>query len=260
MHVPQGGDTGAPSSVALMGMGRLGRSMAALLPRVGVRALPWSRGQPVPEADVHWLTVRDAAIPEVAALLPPDAVALHASGALGPEALGERAERGVLHPLMTFPGPEVALPDLRGVGARVEGTPRATAAARALALALGMRPFALTGDARLYHAAACVASGHLAALFCEAAEVLARAGLPEPDARALLLPLALESVRRAADAGPGAITGPAARGDVATEDGHRAVLTPEERPSYEAGAALVRRLRRERGAALLSGTTPDERS
>ena len=38
-----------------------------------------------PDSDVYWLTVRDGAISEVAALLPEGAVALHASGALGPD-------------------------------------------------------------------------------------------------------------------------------------------------------------------------------
>lgn len=230
--------------VALLGMGRLGRSLAVLLPRAGVDVCVWSRGAPIPEADVYWLTVRDTAIAEVAALLPKDAVALHASGAAGPEALGPRAERGVLHPLMTFPGPEVGLPDLAGVGARVDGTPAAVAAGRAIALALGLVPFSLPGDPRLYHAAAALVSGHAAALLASAAGLLGRAGVPEAEARALLLPLAVESLRRVAEAGPAAITGPAARGDDATEEAHRAVLLPEERAFYEALAATIRRLRR----------------
>jgi predicted short-subunit dehydrogenase-like oxidoreductase (DUF2520 family) len=215
--------------VALLGQGRLGRSLALLLPRAGVAVTPWSRGQPLPEADVHWVCVRDDAIAEVAAQLPRDSVVLHASGALGPEVLGDRPHGGVLHPLMTFPGPEVGLPSLEGVGAAVGGP--AVATARMLATRLGMVPFVVPGDRRAYHAAASLASGHLAALFLDAAAILARAGVADPAAR--LLPLAVESLRRAAEEGAAAITGPAARGDTATMRAHLAVLTEAEREVYE---------------------------
>ena len=125
--------------VVILGMGRLGGSIAPLLRAVGVEVTAWSRGEPVPAgADAYWITTRDAAVPEVARLLPADAIALHAAGAHGPELLGDRAERGVLHPLMTFPGPALGVPDLRGVGARVDGTPNAVAAATVLAERLGM--------------------------------------------------------------------------------------------------------------------------
>lgn len=229
--------------VALLGAGRLGRTLALLLPQAGHPARLWRRGEPVPAADVYWVTSRDAGIGEVAALLPPDAVALHASGALGPEALGERAERGVLHPLMTFPGPEVGVPDIRGAGARVEGTPRAVAAATRLATDLGMVPFTVPGDRRLYHAAACLASGHLAATFAEAVGVLVAAGVAPDRAPGLLYPLAAESLRRVAEAGPTAITGPAARGDLVTQEAHRAALSGETRAVYEVLSAAIGRLR-----------------
>ncbi len=233
--------------VTILGVGRLGGSLTALLRASGVTVTTWSRGEDIPRgADVYWVTVRDGSVAEVAARLPPEAVALHAAGAHGPELLGARAERGVLHPLMTFPGVEVGVPDLRGVGARVDGTPGAVAAALALAERLGMRPFRLPGDTRLYHAAASLASGHLSALFLDAANVMARAGIPPEAARALLLPLATESLRRVAERGGVALTGPAARGDRATERDHESVLTADEATIY---AALSHRLRGHRGAS-----------
>ncbi|MES2641784.1 MAG: Rossmann-like and DUF2520 domain-containing protein [Myxococcota bacterium] len=227
--------------VAILGVGRLGGSLAALLRAAGVDVATWSRGELIPVGvDVYWITVRDSGVAEVAALLPPDAVALHAAGAHGPALLGDRAERGLLHPLMTFPGVEVGLPDLRGVGARIDGTPGAVHAARFLAERLGLHPFRIAGDTRLYHAAASLASGHLSALFLDAAGVLARAGVASHEARALLLPLAIESLRRVAGAGGVALTGPAAREDRATERDHEAVLTAEEAAIY---AALSKRVR-----------------
>ena len=219
--------------------------MAILLPAAGVDVAPWSRGDPIPVADVHWVTAADHAIAEIAALVPLDAIVLHASGALGPEALGDRAERGVLHPLMTFPGPERGLPSLAGVGARVDGTPRARLAAETLASALGMRPVHVPGDIRLYHAAAALASGHLSALFLDAARILAGAGLDEDAARRLLLPLASESLRQATEGGPSSLTGPATRGDRATEGAHLASLRPEEAAVYALLADRIRALRAE---------------
>ncbi len=230
--------------VVILGIGRLGASLVPLLRAAGLEVQPWSRGAAVPaDADVYWITTGDRAVAEVAANVPPDAVALHAAGAHGPELLGDRAERGVLHPLMTFPGPAVGIPDLRGVGARVDGTPRAVAAATTLAERLGMRPFHVPGDTAAYHAAACLVSGHLGALFLDAARVLARAGVPADEAPSLLYPLAAESLRRAAEAGPVALTGPAARDDRETERRHQSVLAAEEYTIYAALAARIRSLR-----------------
>ncbi|MFN7142872.1 MAG: DUF2520 domain-containing protein [Myxococcota bacterium] len=230
--------------VAILGVGRLGGTLVPLLRDAGVEVFPWTRGMPIPAgANAYWITTRDTAVFEVASFLSPDAVALHAAGAHGPELLGERADRGVLHPLMTFPGPAVGVPDLRGVGARVDGTPRAVEVATEIALRLGMRPFRVPGDTRAYHAAACLASGHLAALFLDAAGVLERAGVPRDEAASLLLPLAEESLRRVAASGPVALTGPAARDDRATERRHHEVLGAGEYTIYAALAARIRSLR-----------------
>lgn len=228
--------------VIVIGAGRLGRTLAVLLPRAGVDVELCGRGAPIPTGALYWLTVRDGQIGEAAAALPPEGIRLHASGACGPEALGEAGERGVLHPLMTFPGPEIAIPELHGVFAAVSGTPAATAAALDLAHRLGMAPQILTGDRRLYHAAAVMASSHLAAGLLAAAAVLARAGVTDP--AAALLPLTQESLRRAASAGPAALTGPAVRGDRAVEDAHRSVLTPTERRLYDELSERVRMLLR----------------
>lgn len=230
--------------VCVLGPGRLGRSLAVLLPAAGVRTHLWRRGEPLPVPgflpDLYWLAVRDDALAAVAALLPRDCVVLHASGALGADVLGHPLG-GVLHPLMTFPGPEVGLPSLDGVGARIDGCPEARVAARALAQVLGMVPVEGV-DPVAWHAAASMVSGHLAALYLDAATVLERAGLD--NAREILLPLALESLRRAASVGPAAITGPAARGDEGTVALHRQLLG-EELQAYDALDARIRAMRRE---------------
>ncbi len=222
--------------VAVLGLGRLGHTLAILLPRAGIPVRGWRRGEPLPPADVYWICVRDTAIAEVAAAIPiGSGVVLHASGALGPGVLANHADHAVLHPLMTFPGPETGIPDLRGVGAAVAGPARSVA--ETLARALGMIPFPAPSDTRRYHAAATMASGHPAAAFLDAVLVLGDAGVPHPAER--LLPLALESLRRVAASGGSALTGPAARRDGATIAAHEAVLDGEIRELYR---LLTRRI------------------
>ena len=113
----------------------------------------------------------------------------------------------------------------------VEGTPAAIAGsteeslsyARALAEALGMRPFEVPEEKRAaYHAAAAMASNLLVALEESAADVLARIGVE--DARELLAPLVLRTAANWAERGPAALTGPIARGDRATVQRHRVAL------------------------------------
>lgn len=224
--------------VAVIGAGRLGRSLGVLLPAAGVPAVVCARGASLPPADVYWLAVRDADL--ATAALPPGALALHSSGSLGPEAIPGGGERGVLHPLMTFPGPEHGLPSAP-VPARVEGTPAAVAVARALAAALGWTPFQFEGNRARYHAAASMVSGLGAGWFLAAARELAAAGgLPEAEARRLLLPLAEASLRAAVDGGPAVLTGPALRGDDATIARHEAAIEQRLRPSYRALTRLLR--------------------
>lgn len=224
--------------VALIGAGRLGRSLAILLPAAGVRTTLVRRGEPLPDADVYWLCVRDSGLAQAAATLPRDRVVLHAAGALAADVLAHPLG-GVLHPLMTFPGPELGLPDLAGVGARVDGPEEARVPARAIAAALGMVPVEDV-DPVAWHAAASMVSGHLAALFLDAAAVLDRARPGgQPPAAQLLLPLARESLARAAMHGALAITGPAARGDDVTVALHLQRLEAEA----DVYRALDRRIR-----------------
>ena len=113
--------------------------------------------------------------------------------------------------------------------------------ARALAEALGMRPFEVPEESRAaYHAAAAMASNLLVALEESAAE-LARAALGIEDARELLAPLVLRTAANWAERGPDALTGPIARGDRATVERHRAALA-------ETAPELLARLRRAGGA------------
>ena len=231
--------------LVLVGPGRLGRSVRQLLLARGHPCLIVGRGEPIPKAALTWLLVPDRVIAEVARAVPPGGVILHASGASDLLPLRPHPRVGSLHPLMSFPGPELGLPQ-EEVPAAVAGDPEAIPLATELAELLGWHPFLVPGDRRAYHAAAVMAGNLATALLGEAARVLASAGVDPAIAPGLLAPLALTSIRNAAYMGPArALTGPIARGDEEVISAHRAVLSeihPEILPIYEALTRAARAL------------------
>ena len=233
--------------IAILGLGRLGRTLVPLLREAGHTVHTWTRGQPFPESEVAWIMVRDEAVQEVAQALPKGQIVLHASGALGLDVLQPHQPAGSLHLLQSFPGPEVSVPGLTGVYAAVSGDNAAVEAATRIAKSLGARPVHVPGDRRLYHAAAVMAGNFATTLLGEGAKALVTAGVPETMARQMLAPLALASIAQAAAEGPAAaLTGPFPRGDTATIEAHLKALgetLPDLVPLYrELGARTIRTL------------------
>ena len=232
------------TTLRLIGPGRAGRSLAAALVDAGcdVRGV-LAHGEDVSDAargvDLLVLSTPDSAIRSVAQAVEPvdDTVVMHLSGSLGLDVLSPHRRRASLHPLVPLPTAEVGRIRLRsGVTFAVAGDQMATT----LAHLLGGWPVEVDDEHRAaYHAAACIASNHLVAVLGQAERVAASAGVGL-DA---VLGLARASLADVAELGPtAALTGPAARGDVATLERHRAALAPEELPGYDAGVALVQRL------------------
>jgi predicted short-subunit dehydrogenase-like oxidoreductase (DUF2520 family) len=234
--------------LAIIGRGRVGLSLARAAELAGIEVRTASRdeiAEACEGAGAVLLCVPDTAIASAAEEVPegPD-FAGHVSGAGTLNLLAEASAKGArafsLHPLQTFADGKTP----------VEGTPAAIAGgdaqardfARALAEALGMRPFEVAEqDRAAYHAAAAIASNLLVALEESAAELLARLGAE--DAHELLGPLVLRTAANWVERGPGALTGPIARGDQVTIDGHRAALrerAPELLPLYDALAERAR--------------------
>ena len=242
--------------LAVIGPGRAGGAIAAAAERAGLRVELAGRDRALEAsgaAGAALLCVPDAAIGEasetIAAAIPPLRFVGHVSGATTLEALDAASRRGAetfsLHPLQSIPDPGA---DLTGAPCAVAGSgARALALATDLAERLGMRPFEVPDDARVaYHAAASIASNLFVALEESAAELLARTGIE--DGRELLGPLVLRTAANWTERGPGALTGPIARGDEATVERHaRAIqeLAPELLPAYRALAERARALARE---------------
>jgi predicted short-subunit dehydrogenase-like oxidoreductase (DUF2520 family) len=155
---------------------------------------------------------------------------------------------------MTFPGPEHAIPTGE-LPAAVAGSPPAVAMAQSLARALDWTPFGVTGDRRLYHAAAVIAGNFATTLLHEAAQLLVEAGAEPAEAARMLAPLALASIRNAAEKGPArTLTGPVARRDEAVIRAHREALAhrPAVRELYEVLVRATERMKAEEASRFSS--------
>ena len=199
----------ALGTVAIVGNGRVGRSVAAALRAacVDVRG-PLGRGAAANDADVMLLAVPDAEIGAAARLIAPGRLVGHLSGATTLEPLAPH-EAFSIHPLMTVVDADVSF---TGVPGAIAGSsPRAVEAARALAHALGMAPFEVAdADRAAYHAAASIASNFLMTLEGFAEELAATAGVPR-EAFGPLVRVTVENWQ--AHGAASALTGPIARGD-----------------------------------------------
>lgn len=244
-----------PTTLAIVGAGRVGRSLARALRRRGYRigAVVTTRprtaraavrfigagvalariGLVVGQADILLIATPDRAVADVAralAHLPArwsGKVVLHTSGALSSrELLPLRrcgAAVGCLHPLYPFPRPVADLP--RGVVFGVEGDGRASSRAAHMAGQLGGKIVRVRTKGKAhYHVAAVMAAGHVITLLELARQVLARAGVRGKNAQRVLLPLTEAALRGYRARGARAWTGPIARGDSATVRRHLVAL------------------------------------
>ncbi len=199
-------------------------------------------------ADFVLLSVPDDALrPLVAGLADTGAwregqLVAHTSGAQGIGVLDPAAARGVLalalHPVMTFAGRPEDVDRLLGATFGVTAPDELRPVAESLVVEMGGEPVWVPESARpLYHAALSIGSNHLVTLVNDALSLLGGAGVESSEQLlAPLLSASLDNVLRLRDA---ALTGPVARGDVATLRRHRGALAesaPELVPSYLAMA------------------------
>ncbi|OWY38731.1 hypothetical protein CEK28_11600 [Xenophilus sp. AP218F] len=241
-------------TLTVIGLGRLGRSVARLAAQSGGcriaqlagRSLPAleearafvGEGEPVAlggalrPADLYLLAVPDGAIAECAQRLadhvdlPAGAVAFHASGVGDAGLLAPLARRGLrvasLHPAYSFADPARAAAGFAGTLCALEGEAEACETLSAFAVDIGGRPFRLAeGGKPAYHAALSVASNYLVTLAAMAERLAAEGGVPEALLRPLLGNLMRQSLDNALALGPrAALTGPVSRGDAGTVARH----------------------------------------
>jgi len=221
-------------NLVVVGPGRAGGSIAIAATRSGERivgvlsrlsdsrygpALSWD--DPLPPADLLLIAVNDAAIEEIAhrlaGMIHSIPVAAHVSGFTPVTALEPLADAGAatggFHPLQTLPDPERGAAALAGAFVGIGGHPDAQALLAELAQSLEMRPFPLSDAARpRYHAGASAASNFVVTALATAGDLMSAAGIEPGVAR----PLVEQAVANVYDDLASALTGPVARGDVAT--------------------------------------------
>ena len=257
-----------------VGAGRVGRSLARLWQQAGVVRLGGvcarradsaadavafiGAGQALaldamPPAALWLLAVPDSELAAVAGALADridSGTAFHASGALTASVLAPLAARGLAtasaHPALSFAEPARAVREFAGTPVALEGDAAACQTLSALFAAIGGAPFPLAAAAKPgYHAACAIASNYAVVLADLALRTAQRAGLDAATARAVLAPLAGQSLANAFTLGPAAaLTGPVARGDAATVALHLAGLdqVPADADAYRALGRLALQL------------------
>ena len=155
-----------------------------------------------------------------------DAVVVHCSGALASEILASARKCGAkvatLHPLQSFASVDQAVSLVPGSFCTIEGDENALGMVRQIVQDLGGIVLEITAEKKtLYHAAAVAASNYLVTLIYLALELDKAAGLPGDTSFNALLPLIKGTLNNIGKKGiPNALTGPIARGDVATVSAH----------------------------------------
>jgi len=191
----------------------------------------------LPAAELWLVAVSDHAIADTGRQLAAlhrdwhEVTVFHASGVHDAGQLSLLATLGArtasLHPAHSFADRDKSLLTFAGTCCALEGEPAAKAQLSALFSLLPVRLFEIETAAKpLYHAATAMASNYLVSLIATSLSLLAKAGIGEQDARALLAPLASQTAANVFARGPAAaLTGPITRGDSATVARHLTHLT-----------------------------------
>ena len=241
-------------SVAIVGCGKVGTAFGRLLKKAGHTIVgvstnheatakkaaeilgtprfsekPW---QLTAQAQVVFITTPDDVIKKTCQVIAKEggfqkgSVVIHCSGALPSSILSSARDCGAsvasLHPLQSFSSAKEAELLVGGSYCTVEGDPQALPTVRRLTQDLKGRLLEISSDGKsLYHAAAVVASNYLVALIHTAQCLFKSAGLPPEVSFDALSPLVQGTLKNIEKLGiPKALTGPIARGDIATVEAH----------------------------------------
>ncbi|HEX8405166.1 MAG TPA: DUF2520 domain-containing protein [Duganella sp.] len=201
-------------------------------------------------AAVHLLAVGDdqigAACDALARAVPlAGSVVFHCSGALASSHLQAARAAGALvasaHPIRSFADPSAVAAQFEGTFCGVEGDAGALAVLTPALLSIGAQPVTIDAEAKtVYHAAAVFASNYLVTVLDAALRAYQAAGIPEPVARQMAQPLAAESMANVFRLGAAvALSGPIARGDMATVERQQLAVDGWDAPTGQLYRSLV---------------------
>jgi predicted short-subunit dehydrogenase-like oxidoreductase (DUF2520 family) len=222
-------------------------SASALASRIpGARAT--SLQGVIDASDLIFITTPDAAIGDVAAQgrWRPGTAVVHTSGVENRYILQAAADHGAaigsLHPLQTFAGRDRSAKRFDGTVFAVEAEGELRELLLEIVKALRGRAIEINeAQKALYHASATFASNYVVTLMSLAADIWQRFGWERDDAVAALLPLMQGALSNVEMLGvTGALTGPVARGDVATVEKHIEALRSHDAAVLETYRALAR--------------------
>lgn len=203
----------------------VGRTLgSAEAPAAAVDAAAFGYDAEFPAGDILVIATRDDVIGDLAEAIAariapqPGSAAVHLSGLVPTAVLAPLAAvgyaTGTFHPLQTLPTAEAGAARLAGAWAGITAGPELRPRLVELAESMGMHPFDIADDKKpLYHAAAAAAANFPLGSLAMSYDLFADADVPFAAAR----PLVEAIVANAFELGPrAALTGPVARGDVAT--------------------------------------------
>jgi predicted short-subunit dehydrogenase-like oxidoreductase (DUF2520 family) len=189
------------------------------------------------QADIYLIATPDDQIAACCALLANSGriltgtVVFHCSGALPASVLQPALACGALvasvHPVRSFALPEQVAASFAGTWCGMEGDAQALAVVAPLFEAIGAHCIAIDPGAKtIYHAAAVFASNYLVTVIDVALQAYGQAGVPREVAMKLMEPLVRKTVDQVFEAGTAAaLSGPIARGDMATVERQARALT-----------------------------------
>ncbi len=279
-----------PKTVAIIGAGRVGSSVGFLLKRAGyavtaiaARTMASAEkaaaliggGEPTTDAlkasskaEIVFLTTPDGAIKNVCDKiasgggLKPGSIVVHMFGAKSLELLdaakSSGAYRAVIHPLQSAPSPAQGIKNLPGSYFRIEADPEALKTAKDIVQAMGGIELVMPqwrsdkDSAALYHAGAVTVSNYFVALVDYGLRFYEALGADKQETLKALLPLIKGTLQNIETLGTAdALTGPIARGDVLTIQGHIEAMqkrTPELLALYKELARQTVSLARRKGS------------
>ena len=221
---------GTAEALAFIGAGQDGGSLLQMRP-----------------ADCWMLAVGDDQIGPVSARLAAaglldGAVVFHCSGACASSVLAAPAALvASVHPVRSFADPAHVAAHFQDTFCGIEGDVQALSMLLPALERIGARPVAIDAAAKaVYHAASVFASNYLVTVMDAALRAYRAAGIDDSVARELAGPLATETLANVLRIGPeAALTGPIARGDMATVARQQAALDAWDGDSGTLYAALA---------------------